>query len=160
MHISLGDALFLHIIAGAYPFPFIQTAVEIGVVQLAVRGILAHEGKEDLAGREGIGHPVDDGTGICFLAGQDEVADEQAGAEQAVFHAIGADLTEHFEDGGFCDFGIVGRVGQLGGQDRIGKLIIGQKDIHLARQFLKGFDRFIGRGVPDDGQIDRIEEGE
>ena len=108
LHIPFGDAPLFHIIAGADPFPLIQTAVEVGVIELAVGGILAHEGKEDLTVGEGVGDPVDHGAGVFLLTGQDEVANENAGAEQTIFQHVVPRLPIHFQNSGLRRLGIVG----------------------------------------------------
>lgn len=144
MHIPFGDAFFLHIITDLDPFLFGQAAVKIRVIQFPIGGILAHEGKEHLTAGEGVGHPVDHPQRVFHIPRQDEVADEHAGAEQAVFHDVVPCLSVHFHNGVPRDLRIVGSVRELLGQCRVGKLTVGQIDIHLALEFFQGIDRLKG----------------
>ena len=106
-------------------------------------------GEQNVAGAEGLGHPVDDAAGIVQIAGQHQMADDHAAAQEAVFHHIGPGLAEHLLYGSGRHGKIIRRGGELGRQCAVGIFQVGEPDIHQPLQRTQGLHPFVAAAVVD-----------
>ena len=83
-------------------YKYSDAALQRGVLlQTLDRRVLAHQRKQNAAGRKALRNKVDRAHRVLDLAGQDQMPDQHARDEQAVLiHAIRPRLAEHLPDRG------------------------------------------------------------
>ena len=78
LDVAIGDAEVFHVAFAFLIFFVCDSPVDFGeFAGSSVWNVLAHEAEEDVAGGEGFCYVFHDALGVFYLAGEDEVADEE-----------------------------------------------------------------------------------
>ncbi len=138
---SIFDAAVKEILFGLVVFFIREGSVDFRVFTGPAAGdVLAHEAEQDLFWSEVVPYPIDDVLCIVYVAGQDEMADDDAFLEYAVVvQNIGARLVVHSEDGPGRYVRIVPGSAVALGHGRVHVLQVGQVNLDFS---LEGPDRF------------------
>lgn len=125
-------------------------------------GVLAHDAGQEAAGVRAVpcGHLVEDGEAVVHMAGQGEVAQDDALLQDAVcVEDRMAGLGHHGLNARFRRREIVRCSGKLRREGRGNIFQVGQPDIDVPPPALDAVQRFVAAGVADDGQVQPLGAG-
>lgn len=160
LDVAVGDAEIFHVAFAFLIFFVCDSPVDFGeFAGSSVWNVLAHEAEEDVAGGEGFCYVFHDALGVFYLAGEDEVADEDAFFEDAVgAYFVGAGLTEHLLNGGGGFFEVVRGVAVAFGCFAVHVLEVREPALDFISQESDCVDAFVAAAVVDDGDGQRVSQ--
>ena len=152
LEVAVFDAERSRMVEDAFVFKGREAAVEFGdFAQVAHGCVLVHD--TDVNGiSEGLPKPVEEAHTFLAVAGQHEVAHEDAARHAAGFiEDRRARDRSHTANGGARRLEVVGGGAVAARRFFVHVFEVGQEDVDEPREALDGFAAFVGGGVVDDG---------